>query len=116
VPSDYRGYLEVHARLAGMPALLQLVPELRQRCYLGVFRNRRSAACNVAVAGIAMAALRGRRRYAVAAVPWLAILSQAAAQRWGRPQPVRMVQEGVADLVASAALVKGSIRARTPLL
>jgi len=115
VPSDYRGYLDVHARLEGMPALLRVVPELRDRCYLGVFRNRRSASCDLAVAGIALAGLRGRKRYAVAAVPWLVMLSQAAAQRWGRPHPVRMAQEAAADLVASAALARGSIRARTPL-
>lgn len=116
VPSDFRGYLDVHARLSGMPALLAFVPELRDRCYLGVFRNRRSAACDLAIAGLAVAALRGRKRYAVAAAPWLMMLSQAAAQRWGRPRPVRMAQEATADLVATAALTKGSIQSRTPLL
>jgi glycosyltransferase involved in cell wall biosynthesis len=116
VPSDYLGYLDVHARLSGMPALLARVPELRRRCYLGMFRNRRSAACDLAVAGLTVAALRGRKRYAMLSLPWLVVLSHAAQQRWGRPLPVRMAQEGVADLVATAALTKGSIRTGTPLL
>jgi hypothetical protein len=43
------------------------------------------------------------------------MLSKSAQQRWGRPHPVRMAQEAAADVVATAALVKGSILARTPL-
>ena len=116
VPSDYQGYLDAHARLQAMPALLRLVPELRQRCYLGVFRNRRSATCDLALAGLALAGFSGRKRYAAAALPWLVMLSQSAAERWGRPRPVRMAQEAVADVVATGALVTGSIRSGTPVL
>jgi glycosyltransferase involved in cell wall biosynthesis len=116
VPGDFLGYLETNRRLAGMPALLREVPELRSRCYLGWFRNRRSAECDLAVAALVLAVCRRRPSYAVAALPWLRTLSAAAAGRWGRPRGVRIAQEATADLVALSALAKGSAAAGTLLL
>jgi hypothetical protein len=116
IHSDYAGYLETQRRLAGLPSLLREVPELRAACYLGWFRNRRSAQCDVAIAGLAVAVTRRKPAYVLAALPWLRSLSAAAGLRWGRPQGVRIGQEAVADLIASAALAKGSAASGTLLL
>ncbi len=115
IRSDYLGYLDTKRRIEGLPALVQQVPELRSQCYLGRFRNKRSAECDLAVAGLALALVRRRPVYLLAALPWLRTLSAAATERWGRPQPVRMAQEGLADLVALGALIRGSATTGTLL-
>lgn len=116
IRSDYRGYLDTRRRLAGMPALLREVPELRSQCFLGSFLNRRSAECDLAVLGLLLATSRRRPAYALVAAPWLRTLATAAAARWGRARAARMAQEGVADLVAMGALARGSISARSVVL
>jgi glycosyltransferase involved in cell wall biosynthesis len=116
LPGDFRTYLDGMRRLEAMPALIRRLPELRQHCYARLFRNRRSAACDAAVVAIVTAAVVRRASPLLAAVPWLVLTTSAARWRWGRPLPVRAAQEATADLVGLAALVSGSVRARTPLL
>jgi hypothetical protein len=116
LPGSYRTHLDVMRRLEAMPALVAHVPELRSAGYLKIFRSRRAAACDTALVGVAVTIVTRRRTPLLAAAPWLAFLARAARGRWGRPLPVRMAQEAAADLVGAAALVKGTLRSRTPLL
>lgn len=116
LPGSYRSHLAAMRRLEAMPALIALVPATREHAFFRVFRSRRSAACDAAVAGTVAAVVTRRGVPMLAAVPWLAFLVRAARWRWGRALPVRVAQEAAADLVAAGALVRGSLRARTPLL
>jgi glycosyltransferase involved in cell wall biosynthesis len=79
-------------RLQHFPALIRAVPELRGALFARAFLTRRTAAFDLALLG-----LLARR-------PWLALPYLAL-----RPRPV-------ADAVGAAALLYGSVRARTPVL
>jgi glycosyltransferase involved in cell wall biosynthesis len=116
IRGDYRSHLDGMRRLEAMPALVALVPEYRDYCYFRWFRSRRSAACDVAVVGLAAGAVSRRTWPLVFVVPWAAMVTRSARWRWGRPVPVRAAQEAVADLVGLAAQARGSAKSRTLLL
>jgi glycosyltransferase involved in cell wall biosynthesis len=116
VVGDYRSHLDAMRRHEAMPELVKLVPELRDYCYHHWFRSRRSAACDVAVLGIATAAVVRRKRPLLAAVPWAVVVVRAARHRWGRNLAFRAAQEATADLVGLAAQLKGSAKSGTVLL
>jgi hypothetical protein len=104
-------------RLEALPLLAARVPELREHCFARYFRSRRSAALDLALTGVVASAVSRRLTPTVAgALPWLVLLVGGAQRRWGGPLPKRMAQEAVADVVGLAALVRGSLKARTPLL
>ncbi len=92
VPRDRRAQLAEQRRLEHFPSLLREVPELRERLFARAFLTRRSAAFDLAVLGL------------IARRPWLALPYLAM-----RPRPL-------ADAVGAAALVYGSMRARTVVL
>jgi glycosyltransferase involved in cell wall biosynthesis len=113
---DYAGYLDAMRRLEAMPALVDVIPELRQRCYARWFRNRRSAACVLAI-GATVAAMTTRRSLPLAAAaPWLIVVARVGRERWGRPVAVRAAQEAAADLIGLRACLKGSMKSGTLLL
>lgn len=116
LPGTFRTHLDGMRRLTGMPALIRLMPQSRDRAFARYFRSRRSAAFDAAVVGAAVAVASRRGVPLLAALPWLRIVTRSARTRWGRPLPVRMAQEATADLVGAAALAKGSAKARTLLL
>lgn len=113
--ATYRQHLDGRRRLAGFPALTRQLPTLRARLLLRLFLSRRSAACDVAAVGL-LGAAAGRRGWLLAALPWLLLVLQEAGRRPGRPLPVRMAQVALADAVATASLLEGSVRTRTPVL
>jgi glycosyltransferase involved in cell wall biosynthesis len=92
VAGDLRAHLAERRRLQHFPALLRAVPELRDALFARAFLTRRSAAFDLAALGLAA-------RRPLLAVPYLAL----------RPRPL-------ADAVGAAALVYGSLRARTLVL
>ena len=112
VSGDYRDHLRGRARLEGFPGLARHVPELP--LLGGVALSRRTVITDVGVLGLAAAVLAPWT--AVAAIPWAARSWSEAADRPGRPRAVRAAQLAVADLVGAAALVRGSARARRPVL
>lgn len=116
VPADYRAHLAARRRLVGFPLLLTRVPELRERMLHGVFFARRTAAVDLGLLGLGLAVLTRRWGPVVAAAPWVAFAAGDARHRPGRPLAVRVAQEMVADTVAAASLVEGSVRSRTPVL
>ena len=96
-------------RLAHFPAIAAKVPEIREEfLFARLFLNRRTAAFDLAVLG-----LIARRR--ALALPYLAALL-AEALPWRRLAPKVVPVRIAADAVGFAALVRGSLRWRSPVL
>ena len=116
-PRGPRGFVDERRRLALFPHLARRVPELRDEFfYRRWFLSRRSASVALATAGAA-AAIGSRRNPvvaagAVAAGPYARALVADARAAGARVALVR----AAADVVGLAALTRGSIAARTPLL
>jgi glycosyltransferase involved in cell wall biosynthesis len=111
MPGTYRDFVDERRRLAGFPALVGEVPELRDRFVLRVFLSSRTLAVDAAVAGAVAAAATTTIWPAIASVPWLARCWAAAGGRPGKPRVVRAAQIAAADLVGLGALATGSARA-----
>lgn len=112
-PGTAREFLVEQWRLRRFPALIARVPELREVfAFHHWFLNARSAAFDTAVAGgIAALALRSLIPLAVA-TPY-GILLWRDVRQWGKRRALVMTAR---DAVGCAALVLGSVQARTPLL
>jgi GT2 family glycosyltransferase len=114
-----RGPLEFIAerlRMRNFPAVVRQVPEFRMRPLVGrVFMSRRSAALDAAIAGVAIAAARRSVLPLAAAAPYAWMVG-----RWARPYrrraPLVAAVGAAADLAGVAALLYGSVRARSLVL
>lgn len=115
-PRGARAFVAERARLRFFPALTAQLPELRDTfCYRRYFLTKRTAAFDLAAAG-AVLAIAGRRPLALlAAAPYARWLARDASLRGPRAPGIAAVR-AVADVVGAAALVSGSIRARSLLL
>jgi glycosyltransferase involved in cell wall biosynthesis len=110
-----RGYLAERPRLRFFPALARDVPEIRRRLPLRVFLSPRSAAFDLAVAGV-LAALASRRPLLVAAaLPYVRrhLWWTGFWRRWTLKVNATLL---LGDLIGLVALVRGSLAARRPLL
>jgi glycosyltransferase involved in cell wall biosynthesis len=111
-----RGYVAERRRLVHFPELARQVPELRRELFFArVFLSPRSAAFDAALVGFAAAAAARAPVALAAALPYAALVTRQALD-WGRLAPRIAVVEPAADAIAFAALVRGSLRARSPLL
>jgi len=109
-------YVRGRARLDGFPMLAARVPELRQTLLRsGLFLSGRTAAFDAAVAGAAAAAATRSALPLLAALPYAAVVAGRALQSGARAPLVAPV-EVAADAVGLAALVRGSLRHRSPVL
>jgi hypothetical protein len=114
LPRGPAAYAGERLRLVYFPSIAKRVPELRESLFFGRwFLTRRSAAFDLAAAGVAVAALRRSPLALVAAGPYLLELARYG-RRW-RSARVAAVEAG-ADAVGFAALVWGSLRSRNPVL
>ena len=114
-PRCAAGLLAERTRVAFFPELARRIPELRGAFFWRrVFLSRRSAAFDLALVGLGVA-LRGRPAGACAALPYLTIAASST-RHHGRRRPWTTLVYIAADAVAAAALVVGSVRARTPVL
>jgi glycosyltransferase involved in cell wall biosynthesis len=111
------GFVAERLRLRYFPALVARIPELRgEACFAGVFLTRRTAAFDLAAAGLLAAAGRRRPAPLVCTLPYIA-LSARGARDWGPRLGARVAVVGaVADAAGAAALTLGSVRSRSPLL
>lgn len=107
------GFIAERSRLRFFPAMARRMPELRQEFFYGrMFLNRRSAALDAALAGMALAIAIRRPALALAVAPYARLLL-----RDGRADGAGAVAAQVsADLVGLGAMVFGSVRYRSPLL
>jgi hypothetical protein len=114
LPRGPSGYVGERARLVYFPAIARQVPELRRTLFFrGCFVTRRSAALDLAVVGLAAAAVKRSPLPLLAAGPYAVSIARYG-RRW-RSLRVAAVEVG-ADAVGLAALVWGSLRNRTPVL
>jgi hypothetical protein len=111
------GFVAERLRLRYLPALVARIPELRaEACFLSVFLTPRSAAFDLALAGLWAAAARRRAGPLAAGLPYLA-LSGREAMAWGGRLGIRVAGVGLlADAAGAGALLLGSLRSRAPLL
>ena len=96
-------------RLAHFPAMAARVPELREEMFfLRWFLNRRTAAFDLALAGIAL-----RRRALLVPYVWILL---ADALPWGRLAPRVVPVRLAADALGFVALVRGTLRRGSAVL
>jgi glycosyltransferase involved in cell wall biosynthesis len=108
-----RAYLSERWRLELFPFLAALIPELRRECFfLRCFLTPRTAAFDLGVGAIACLLVTGSPLAAIGLVPYSASLLRRALG-WRRRAPVVAVVSLLADAISLAALVRGSIRARS---
>lgn len=113
-PLEYAGE---RSRLVYLPAIVQLIPELRDELLVGgVFLNRRTLVFDAAAAGVVLALLRRSPLPLALAAPYAAAALRDA-RRWGRAAaPRALLGEVAADAVGCLALLAGSVRRGTPVL
>jgi glycosyltransferase involved in cell wall biosynthesis len=116
-PRSARAYVAERARLRFFPAMAARIPELREDFFWRLlFLNRRSALFDLAVAGTLAAAARRSPLPLLAAAPY-AREAYRHARRAGtaRRLPAVAAADVAADAVGAAALIAGSVRARSLL-
>jgi glycosyltransferase involved in cell wall biosynthesis len=114
LPRGPAGYVAERLRLVYFPAIANRVPELRDSLFFGhFFLTRRSAAFDLALAGVALATLRRSPLALLAAAPYAVQLARYGS-RWKSARVAAV--EGGADAVGFAALAWGSVRSRSPVL
>jgi GT2 family glycosyltransferase len=110
IAGDARSHVAARSHLRWFPELVDRVPELRTAfLWRGVFLSPRTAAFDLAAAGVVAAVAARRPALLAAALPYARM---AARGRGGRV----LVADVAADTVGAAALVWGSIRARSTVL
>jgi glycosyltransferase involved in cell wall biosynthesis len=114
LPRGPGGYVAERLRLTYFPAIAKRIPELRRTLFFGHwFITRRSAAFDLAVGGLAAAAVKRTPLPLVAAVPYAVSIARYG-RRW-RSSRVAAV-EVAADTAGFAALAWGSARSLTLVL
>jgi GT2 family glycosyltransferase len=111
-PRGPRGYIAEQARLRYFPHLVREVPEMRD----GVFLTPRTAAFDLAVAGLALAAATRRAWPLLATVPYARRRAYQPARLWRRSVLRINLALVAGDAVGLAALVRGSVQARRVVL
>jgi glycosyltransferase involved in cell wall biosynthesis len=112
-PRGPAGYVSERRRVRHFPAMAARVPELRDQFFFArTFLSRRTAMFDAALLGGAAALLTGSRLPLVAAAPYARQLARRS-KPYRRRAPVVAAVDAVADGVAFAALVRGSVRNRT---
>ncbi|HEU4657670.1 MAG TPA: glycosyltransferase family A protein [Capillimicrobium sp.] len=113
-PRGPRGYVAERRRLERFPELVRQVPELREHLTAGLFLSRRTAAFDLAVAGVLAAAALRRPWPLALAVPYCRVVGAPWPPR--RSVARRFAADVAADAVGLAALVRGGLRSRTAIL
>ncbi len=113
-----RAYVAERARSRYFPALVGMIPELREQFLAHrVFLTVDSARFAVAVAGLAASAVTRRRVPAIVAGATYVAHVERAARRWPvRDRPRVAATRLAADAVTFVALLRGSVAARSLVL
>ena len=111
-----RDYVAERLRLRRFPALARRIPELRTHNFFARrFISPRSAAFDAAVLSAATALATRSRTPLAAAIPYAAIVWREA-RPWEERAPAAAAAGIAADAAALAALVRGSVEARSLLI
>jgi len=117
-PGDIRTFLGEQARVRHFPALISRIPELRRvLAWRRYFLNARTAAFDAAVVSALAAAAASSPIPLVGLIPYL-VLGRREVKRFSlrAPEALRYSAAVVArDAIGFAALVRGSLEARSPL-
>jgi len=106
-PRDAAGHLRERTRMRFFPALIRAAPGLDARLTHRIFLSRRTAAFDAALAGVATALATRRLLPLLAALPYARLLNRSR-----RTAAVDLA----ADAITCAALARGSVAARKPVL
>ena len=112
-PRGPAGYLAERLRLRLFPGLVSEVPELRGELPARIFLSRRTMRFDLALAGCLLALALRRPAPLLAAVPYL------KNDLWRGAGPSAIGRNAIfaaGDLIGLAALLRGSISAKTPVL
>ncbi len=113
---DWRSYVAERRRLRYFPAMAAKVPELREHFfYRRLFLNRRTAALDAALAAALAALALGSPLPLAATAPYARAVIRHAGRSEAPRGPVAAA-DVAADLVGLAAMARGSVRYRSPLL
>ena len=112
----WRDYLLEQRRRGHFADVARRVPEIRRQFFFArLFLSRQTAAFDAAAAGFALAAARRSPLPLAAALPYAKMLRRRT-RNWGARAPQILAVELLADALGLASLVRGSLRARTPVL
>lgn len=117
-PGSARRFMEEQIRLRYFPALLRMIPELRDGfAWRRYFLNKQTAAFDVMVLGVCATAAFRTATPLVLAIPYLVLLGRTAGRfPTSRSLRVKLAAATILrDAVGFAALIEGSVRARSPL-
>ncbi|MEA2347951.1 MAG: hypothetical protein QOG62_1738 [Thermoleophilaceae bacterium] len=115
-PRGMREYLAERRRLRFFPRIASRIPELRGRMFFAYFfLSMRSAAFDLALAGVIAAVIAWSFWPLVALLPY-ALVAGREAVRWRKRAPVVLMGRVAADAVGFAALLYGSVAARSLVL
>jgi glycosyltransferase involved in cell wall biosynthesis len=115
-PRGPLGYIKERWRRRFFPALVHELPELREAFLYGrLWLTRQGAAFDLALGGAVVAAVLWNPWPALAILPYLGSMT-ALALHWRRRGPLKAVVEMASDAVGFAALLYGSLRARSAVL
>jgi hypothetical protein len=115
VPQSALRWLLWPRRYSNWPAKAARYPEVRRTLFLGTFVDPVHACFDLAVVGLAVAALGRRRAGFALMVPYLVAFARTRSLK-GRVPGVKAALYVVRDGVAFSALVAGSLRYRTVVL
>jgi hypothetical protein len=112
-----REYVAERDALRQLPHRIATLPELRDSLlHRRLFLSRRSMKLDLALAGLAMAAARRSKLPLLLAAPYALELRRHARERGGDDWKAVAAVDAAADLRGAAALARGSVAARTPVL
>ena len=110
-------YLEDATRMRGLPGKVARLPELRDTLlHRRVFLSSRTMKLDLALAGLALAARRRSKLPLLAAAPYALELRRHSRERGGEDWKRVAAIDAGADVLTAAALLYGSVEARTPVL
>jgi glycosyltransferase involved in cell wall biosynthesis len=110
-------YVEDATRRRAVPDVVGRVPELRDTLlHRRFFLSPRTMKLDLALAGLALAAGKRSKLPLLAALPYALELRRHARQRGGEDWKRVAAIDAAADLLTAAALLHGSVEARTPVL
>lgn len=115
-PRGPRGFLSERRRLQYFPAIARRIPELRREAFFGrLFLTRRTAAFDAAVTGCIAARFTTSRWPLALALPYLFSAGRRC-RPWRRNDLRVALVKALADSVGLVALLRGSLRERTPVM
>jgi glycosyltransferase involved in cell wall biosynthesis len=117
VPREPLQYVEDRTGLRELPAMVARQPELRRTLlHRRLFLSPRSLKLDLALAALGVAAARRSTLPLLGIAPYAVELRRHARERGGGDWKQVAAVDAAADLLGAAALVHGSVEARTPVL